>query len=156
MEQNSIYKNFIEPNTDIDIVKNILNDGWKKEQSFVFFKDRNTYKIKINGKNRPLWTIEIKPKNESFDEKDWKLKKDLRSLKQLNIKNTKHLYINDKNKQQIATLVEAMFVNEYQLVFDEDYILFRDGDKIKVFKIAAAMSMVNQKDGLYIGNKKII
>jgi hypothetical protein len=156
MEQTNIYKNFIEPTSEIDIVKKLLDSGWKKEASFLFYKERNTYVIKINGKNRPIWQIEINPKNDGFDENDWKLNKDIKELKRLNLKKTKHLYINDRNKRQIANLVEAMFINEYQLVFDEDYILFRDNNDIKVFKIAAAMSMVNQKDGLYIGDKRII
>ncbi len=84
---------------------------------------------------------------------------DIRKLKYLgkNLNQRKKLYFNDNNRAEIRTLIKTMRNNKFNLIFDNNYIVFRTKeDKVKVFKIAASMDLVEQHDGWYVGQKKIL
>lgn len=142
----------------MELVRQLLSEGWRKSQALVFFKERNHYILEMDGKDNPLWQLNIKPKTNEFDENDWKLRQDLRQLNNLGKnKYLKRLYVNDKNRKEILNLISAMKTNSFNLIFDKDYIVFRTRqNKIKVFKIAAAMDLIEQPDGWYAGQKRIL
>jgi len=143
----------------MEVVKQLLTNGWRKSEPHVFYKDRNNYNLKINGKNHPMWIAEITPKTNEFDENDWKLHQDMKSLVNLGKPSSqyKKLYINnDKTKTDLMVLIKAMKQNGYNLIFNQEYIAFRTKTNgVKIFKIAAAMDLTEQPDGWYIGQKKI-
>lgn len=143
----------------MEIVRNLLASGWRKRRKSVFYKERNNYTIEIDGSNSPMWSVAIEQKNEEFDEEDWKLRQDLKSLSYLGQKKNhfKKLYVNDANKSEIKNLIEAMRQSEYNLIFNNDYVLFRmKQDKVRIMKLAASMDLVEQPDGWYVGQKKIL
>jgi len=151
-------KTFIVSTGLMELVRELLSNGWRKREEQIFFKERNHYTLEMNGKDNPLWRLEIKPKTKEFDENDWKLRQDLSRLNNLGKKKYfKKLYVNDGNKKDILKLISAMKSNNFNLIFDNDYIVFRTRqNKIKIFKIAAAMDLCEQPDGWYAGQKKIL
>lgn len=151
-----ISKTFVVSTTDMETVKNLLSNGWQKEKAFLFAKDRNHYKISVNGTSHPIWSVDILPKNEHFDLNDWKLQKDLKSLYKLGTTRNKKLYINDNNREELQFLVDTLDERGFDLIFDEDYVVLRRNGKVKIFKIAASMTLAEQHDGWYIGQKRIL
>ena len=160
MESNTSHvKTYVVDTDMIEIVRHLLSDGWRKKSAQVFFLERNHYILEIDGRDNPLWQLSIKPKTKEFDENDWKLLKDLKKLNNLGDKRRyfKRLYVNDGNKREILALIAAMKSNNFNLIFDNNYIVFRTrSNKIKVFKIAAAMDLSEQPDGWYAGQKRIL
>jgi len=142
----------------MDTVRQLLSDGWRKRKAQIFFKERNNYTLEMNGENNPLWQLTIEPKTNEFDVNDWKLLQDLRRVNNLgNNKYFKKLYVNEKNKTEILTLINTMKHNNFNLIFNNDYIVFRTKrNKIKIFKVAAAMDLIEQPDGWYVGQKRIL
>lgn len=156
MDTKSSTKTFVVSTTDMETVKNLLSSGWQKQKSFQFIKERNNFDIEIDGTSHPIWKVNIKPKNEQFDFNDWKLLKDLRMLSKLGTTSGKKLYINEKNREELQFLVEALEIQGFDLIFDEDYLVLKRNDKVKIFKIAASMTLAEQHDGWYIGQKKVL
>jgi hypothetical protein len=143
----------------VDVVRSLLSSGWRKSKAKLFYKERNNYKIEIDGTNSPIWNVYITPKNEAFDEKDWKLLQDFRKLKHIGSEKakTKRLYVNENNKEEISALVDTIKNNNYNVVFNKDYIVFKtDIDQVKVFKVAASIFMTEGEDGWYIGEKRVL
>lgn len=152
-------KTFIFKGNLIEIVRNLLSTGWRKRKKNIFFKERNNYTLEIDGTNSPMWNVGVEPRNEEFDEEDWKFRQDLRSLEHLGQKKNyfKKLYVNDDNKREIKNLICAMKKSGYNLIFNNDYILVRTKqDRIKIMKLAATMDLIEQPDGWYAGQKKIL
>ena len=151
-------KTFIVDSNLVDTVRQLLSSGWRKRKAQVFFKERNNYILEINGEGNPIWNLTIKPRTNEFDENDWKLLQDLRGLNNLGKnKYSKKLYVNDKNKSEILSLISVMKRNNFNLIFNNDYIVFRTRqNRIKIFKVAAAMDLIEQPDGWYAGQKKIL
>jgi len=148
----------VDGNSLMDTVRQLLSDGWRKRKAQIFFKERNNYTLEMNGENNPLWQLTIEPKTNEFDVNDWKLLQDLRRVNNLgNNKYFKKLYVNEKNKTEILTLINTMKHNNFNLIFNNDYIVFRTKrNKIKIFKVAAAMDLIEQPDGWYVGQKRIL
>lgn len=151
-------KTFIMNSSLMDLVRQLLSDGWRKTKANNFYKERNTYILEINGDDSPIWYLTIKPKTNEFDMNDWKLRQDLKRLNNIGKnKYFKKLYVNDDNKKRILNLITAMKSNSFNLIFDNDYIVFRTRqNKVKIFKIAAAMDLSEQPDGWYAGQKRIL
>lgn len=150
-------KTFIVSDNLIETVRHLLSDGWRKLENYCFFKERNNYVLKIDGSKHPMWQIEVKPKTNEFDNNDWKLRQDMRNLLQLGKEgHRKKLYVNDKNRKDITNLISMMKQNNYNLIFNNEYILFRTkSNSVKIFKIAAAIDLVEQLDGWYVGQKRM-
>ncbi len=152
-------KTYIINDNLMDTVKQLLSEGWRKRKAQVFYKERNHFIIEFNGQSNPIWILSVTPKTNEFDLQDWKLLQDIRKLKYLgkNLNQRKKLYFNDNNRAEIRTLIKTMRNNKFNLIFDNNYIVFRTKeDKVKVFKIAASMDLVEQHDGWYVGQKKIL
>jgi len=157
-DRNTVKKSVFAGKGKNDIIRALLEDGWFKLKGGTdnFFKKRKNFIIEISGLNHPLWNVIIKPLNEQFDEQDWKLLKDLESLNNLGqIKNRK-LYIDAKNKNEITHMLREMFRSGSNLIFSENYIILRQGKKVKIFKSAASLDLVAKQDGLYSGTKRIL
>lgn len=151
-----IFKTLVVSATDIDTVKNLLSNGWQKEKAFVFTKDRNNFKITVDGTTHPIWSVKILPKTDRFDINDWKLQKDMKSLYRLGSTRNKKLYINDQNRQELQFLVDTLDDRGFDLIFDDDYVVLRRNGRVKIFKVAASMTLAEQHDGWYIGQKRIL
>lgn len=155
----SLTKTYVTNSNVLDTVGQLLSEGWRKQRAYVFYKERNNYTIIFNGVNSPMWELSVIPKSAEFDLQDWKLLQDMKRLDRLgeNKKYAKKLYINDGNRLEVNTLINMMDKNQFNLVFDDDYVIFRtQQDKVKVFKVAAAMELSKQPDGWYAGQKKIL
>lgn len=146
---------FVSANSKLDVVKNLLSDSWIKESGSEFYKNRNSYTIKLNGENHPIWEVNVKANNKTFDENDWKLRQDYKSIKNLGKKVNKKLYINKNNREELIQLVKILLLNKLSLIYNDDYIIFLNGDTLNIFKIAARMNLNFKEDGWYVGNKKI-
>jgi len=157
MEPKEIHQTFIANEDTLHVAERLLSQGWRKGKGLFFYKERNSYKIELDGLNHPLWDIKVKPKNEGFHIKDWKLKKDLRDLKYRTKPLERRLYVNERDRQQLASMMTVMKQRNLALIYNENFIVFRSAmDGYRIFKIAAAMSLVEQKDGWYIGQKRVI
>lgn len=157
MGPKTIHQTFVANENTLHVAERILSQGWRKEKGLNFYKERNTYRVEIDGSNHPLWNIRVKPKNENFHIRDWKLKKDLRDLKYKTRPLEKRLYVNEMDKQQLAAMMTIMKQKNLALIYNENFIVFRSEiNGYRIFKIAAAMSLVEQKDGWYIGQKRVI
>jgi hypothetical protein len=140
----------------ICLATSLLKDGWLKNKKGVFFKRRNHYDITVENVGHPLWQITISPKTEYYDDRDWKLKKDLKSLDNIGKPRAKKLYINEDNIREIKYLLYKMQEGNFNLLYDENYIIFQDKEEnVNIFKIAAKAPLKYRKDGWFIGNKKI-
>jgi hypothetical protein len=150
-------KTFLSNNQLLDVVKQLLSDGWRKKKDGIFYRVRNTYTIEVNGINHPIWDILIIGKLPEFDENDWKLKQDVNKLKNLGQASRRKLYINQSNAEEVGHMVAALKRNRFNLVYDNDYLVLRtSANEIKVFKLAAIMDLIEQKDGWYVGDKRVL
>lgn len=157
MEEKAISKTFISNKNMLSTVEQILSQGWRKEKGLNFYKERNTYKIKLDGVSHPIWSIVIEPKSDIFHIRDWKLKKDLRGLRHQIKPIERKLYLNDKDKEVLHAMLQVMLQKNMALIYNEYFMIFRSpSDEYKIFKIAATMNLVKQKDGWYIGQKRMI
>jgi hypothetical protein len=157
IEKTPISKTCVINDPLINTVQNLLAAGWRKKEDRLFYKGRNTYIIELNGNYHPMWGIEITPINDGFDPNDWKLRKDLNSLKNLGHVTDRRLYLNDGNKEEIAHMISALQQNKFNLIYDNSYVVFRAApNRVRIFKIAATMDLVEQPDGWYVGEKKIL
>lgn len=139
-----------------DVVKNLLINGWIKKKDGVFYKERNTYTIEVDGLYHPLWSVSVTPKSESFSDIDWKLTQDLNRLKNLGRPANRKLYLGEENKADLTRMMDALKRNKFNIIYDNNYIILRSGPtKVKIFKIAATMDLVENRDGWYVGEKKI-
>jgi hypothetical protein len=140
------------------VIKKLLEDGWFKNKHVDdgFFKKRKNYIIAIEGANHPLWNVDIESISEQFDEQDWKLLKDLESLKHLGSVRNRKLYINQKNKIEISRMLKEMFRTGSNLIYSDSYVILRQGKKFRIFKTAAALDLVAKQDGLYSGSRRIL
>jgi hypothetical protein len=155
----STLRTLIVNGTVVDVAKQLLTNGWRKSGPYIFQRERNNYNLKIDGTNHPMWKIEIEPKTDEFDDNDWKLRQDMRSIANIGkpSADSKKLYINnEKTKADLMMLIKAMQDNTYNLIFNNEYIAVRTkANKLKIFKIAAAMDLTEQPDGWYAGQKKM-
>lgn len=149
-------KTFVVSATDVETVKNLLSSGWQKEKAFIFYKDRNHFKITVEGISHPMWTVKVEPKTNQFDVNDWKFRKDMKSLYTLGTTKNKKLYINDQNRQELQFLVDILDDRDFDLIFDDNYIILRRNGRVKIFKIAASMTLAEEHDGWYIGEKRVL
>lgn len=158
MEQENavLQRTFVSPGSEMEVVRHLLSDSWIKKSALVFQKPRNNYTIEVNGKDHPMWTIKVTPKSDMFSNHDWKLRQDFKRLKNLGKPIDRRLYMNENNKQEIRSLLQAMMENGFQLIYNNNYVIFRDRQQINIFKIAAKMNLVPQPDGWYAGQKKIL
>jgi len=138
------------------IVERLLDTFWTKEKDAIFYKERNNYKIKVNGAEHPFWKINIIPTSEAFDALDWKIKQDLRKLKNLRYVNNKQLFINKQNKNNIDYLL-TYIEGGGKIAHDDNFLLFLDQDNnLRVFKIAAWTKLQAQDDGWYLGKNRLL
>lgn len=151
-----INKTFITGTDDVSVVKSLLSRGWIKKRAFVFKKVRNSYDIEVDGSMHPLWNIKIFPKSENFDINDWKLRKDLRELRNLDKSLKRNLYIDDKNKDEVSGLLQKMNSSGFNLIYNNNFLILRQNNAFQIFKISSTMKLMRQKDGWYIGQKKVI
>jgi hypothetical protein len=159
METTHLNKTLIvNSSNQVDVVRRLLADGWRKKEALVFFRDRNNYRIEINGKGHPMWNVTVVPKTSEFDEFDWKLRQDMKKLNNIGSKNNRRkLYVNDQNRNELKGLISTMKQNNYSLIFNNEFIVFRTkANEVKVFKVAAAMDLAERPDGWYAGQKKIL
>jgi predicted oxidoreductase (fatty acid repression mutant protein) len=155
MDQKKLNSTFVATRNKIDVVKDLLSDSWIKESGSSFYKTRNKYIIKLSGNHHPIWQVSVSSKAKILDENDWKLRKDFKSIKNLGKKLDKRLYLNEDNRKEIIQLINALIVNGFSLVYNENYIIFINGDTMNIFKIAATMNLHAKEDGWYVGQKKI-
>lgn len=156
MDTKEITKAFVVFTTDMETVKNLLSAGWQKQKAFKFVKERNNFDIQVDGTNHPIWKVNVFPKNEKFDKNDWKLEKDIKSLLNLGKIRGRKLYINESNRGELQFLVDVLYDRDLDLIFDDDYLVLRRGKGIKIFKVAASMTLAEKHDGWYIGQKKVL
>jgi hypothetical protein len=156
MEEETFVQHFVIEKSNVETIRLLLKDGWIKKETNVFIRERENYKLIFEGKTHPIWKLKIKPKNEKFSNQDWKLKKDLNSITNLGQKKSNKLFLNDKNREEVAALIESMIENGFQLVYNNNYIIFRDKNRLNIFKIAAKLTLQAQPDGWYIGQKRIL
>lgn len=157
MNYKTIESTFVSSKNKIDVVRDLLSDSWVKKNKSEFYKTRNNYTIELNGKNHPLWIVKVYPKNDLFDENDWKLRQDYKSIKNLGKKLNKNLYINENNVEEIQILIETMLMNGFRLIYSDNYVLVRENsDTLSIFKIAAKARMKGKEDGWYVGKKKVL
>lgn len=157
MNNKTIESTFVASRQKLEVVKDLLSDSWVKKNESEFYKTRNNYTIKLDGNTHPLWIVKVHPKNSFFDENDWKLRQDYKSIKNLGKKLNKNLYINENNIEEIQALVETMLMNGFRLVYSNDYILIRESNEtLSIFKIAAKARMKGGEDGWYVGKKKVL
>jgi hypothetical protein len=141
----------------VDAIRHLLATGWRKKEDGVFYKTRNTYNIELTGTTHPMWNVKVTPKNQEFDMNDWKLRQDMSHLRNLGNASSKKLYLSDENREELLRMMSALRQNQFNLIYDNTYMILRAApNKIKVFKIAASMELVEQKDGWYVGEKKIL
>jgi len=148
-------RTFISSKSKNEVAKDLVSESWQKKNESEFYKDRNNYIIKLYGKNHPIWEIAVESKSKSFSKEDWKLRQDFKSIKNLGKKLNKKLYINENNRSEIIQLINTLIANRYSLVYNENYIIFLNGDTLNIFKIAARMNLKSKSNGWYIGQKKI-
>ena len=141
----------------MDAVRYLLTSGWKKKEDGIFYRKRNTYTIELNSSAHPMWDINVISNGPEFDESDWKLRQDFRSLKNLGKSYGKKLYVSDSNREELERMVDALRKNHFNLIYDNDYLVIRNKPNgIKIFKLAATLELVEQKDGWYVGERKIL
>ena len=155
----TINKTVLARTNEMKVVKQLLTDGWYKNPASPqnsFFKRRKNYEIIIDGATHPMWKVIVKPINKQFDEQDWKLAKDLESLKNLGSARNRKLYISNKNKAEISHMIKEMFRSGSNLIYSDSFIIIRQGRSFKLFKTAASLDLVAKQDGLYSGTKRIL
>jgi hypothetical protein len=158
-EISQLSKTFVVNGELIDTAKSLLGSGWLKKSETIFVRERNTYTIELDSSHHPMWNVIVTVKNpQEFDENDWKLRQDLGKLRGLGSKQVeKKLYLGDTNKDEIGRMVQALKKNQFNLIYDNNYLIIRSRpNAIKVFKLAAALELVEQPDGWYVGQRKIL
>lgn len=156
-ETTQLKKIFVVNGELLDAVRHLLSSGWQKKEDNVFYRNRNTYTIELDGKTHPMWTITVIGKNPEFDEHDWKLRQDLNRLRNLGRVSNKKLYLNDTNREEVSRMIMALKKNSFNLIYDNDYLIMRNRPGgIKIFKLAATLELVEQPDGWYVGEKRIL
>lgn len=141
----------------MDAVRYLLSNGWKKKEDGVFYRKRNTYTIELNSSSHPMWNINVIANGPEFDENDWKLRQDFRSLKNLGKRYSKKLYINEDNKEELSRMLDALKRNHFNLIYDNDYLVIRNKPNgIRIFKLAACLELAEQRDGWYVGERKVL
>ena len=157
-DRSTVRKSVLAQGQKGNVIKVLLESGWFKVKGDHdnFFKKRKNYIIEISGDSHPLWMVIIKPLNDQFDEQDWKLLKDLESLKNLGKIRNRRLYVDAKNRNEISHMLREMFKSGSNLIFSENYIILRQGRRVKIFKTAASLDLVAKQDGLYSGSKRIL
>lgn len=137
----------------------LINDLWEKKNGLVFQKNRNSFDIEVDGRNHPLWKVKITPKNNKFNELDWKLKQDINKLKNLGKPKDKRIFLNDKNEKTIKTLTKMLITNRKLSAIYSDvdgFILFwEDINKIRIFKVIASGYITKKGSEWYMDKKKL-